>query len=167
MSRIWILYSLFFVENVNCSQQRIKKEIEVFVTNSELPYQLKSRLHELQSTLVYRLTSSAKPRIKGIYRRESINGKLLFRNENDKSQLRYDTSHRYWIVEILRYDHRDAAIVEDDPDQNLVLGVFHTSLEKIYNHELNTAFESIERRRVSIWVKLMTHFVSYTMVHRL
>ena len=53
-------------------------------------------------------------------------------------------------MEILRYDHRDATIVDDDPYQNLVLGVFHTSLEKIYNHELNTAFESIERRTVSI-----------------
>ena len=97
-----------------------------------------------------RVTPSAKPWIKGIYRRETINGKLLFRNENEKSRLRYDPVHRYWIVEILRYDHR--AIVDDDPDQNLVLGVFHTSLEKIYNHELNAAFESIERRRVSIWV---------------
>jgi len=107
-----------------------------------------------------RLTSSAKPWIKGIYRRETINGKLLFRNENEKSRLRYDPVHRYWIVEILRYDHR--AIVNDDPDQNLVLGVFHTSLEKIYNHELNTAFESIERRRVSIW---LISYDSYQMSH--
>ena len=62
MSRIWILYSLFFVENVNCSQQRIKKEIEVFVTNSELPYQLKSRLHELQSTIDLRRPRSPESR---------------------------------------------------------------------------------------------------------
>ena len=45
MSRFLIFCSLFFVENVRCSQQRIKKEIEVFVTNSELPYQLKLGLH--------------------------------------------------------------------------------------------------------------------------
>ena len=51
MSRFFVLYSLFFVENVRCSQQRIKKEIEVFVTNSELPYQLKSGLHKFQFTL--------------------------------------------------------------------------------------------------------------------
>ena len=118
-----------------------------------------------RTSVHHRLTSSAKPRIKGIYRRESINGKLLFRNENDKSQLRYDTAHRYWIVEILRYDHRDAAIVEDDPDQNLVLGVFHTSLEKIYNHELNTAFESIQRRRVSIWLTLILCFILCSIVY--
>ena len=92
------------------------------------------------------------PWFQGIYRRESVNGKLLFRNENEKSQLRYDPDHRFWIVEILRYDLRkndDSGRDDHELNQNLVLGVFHTPLEKIYNHELNTAFESIEKRMVA------------------
>ena len=56
MSRFLIFCSLFFVENVRCSQQRIKKEIEVFVTNSELPYQLKLGLHEPLSIFDVRRT---------------------------------------------------------------------------------------------------------------
>ena len=101
------------------------------------------------------------PWVQGIYHRENANGKLLFRNENEKSQLRYDPEHRFWIVEILRYDLRK----NDDPEnddidlsQNLVLGVFHTPLEKIYNHELNTAFESIEKRVVA---KISIGLISY------
>ena len=48
MSRFLFFCSLFFIKNVRCSHQRIKKEIEVFVTNSELPYQLKLGLHRLR-----------------------------------------------------------------------------------------------------------------------
>ena len=39
-----------------------------------------------------------------------------------------------------------------------MLGVFHTPLEKIYNHELNTAFESIEKRVVA---KISIGLISY------
>lgn len=59
MWRFLIFWSLFFAENVRCSYQRIKKEIEVFITNSELPYQLKSGLQELLSTGDVRSISKA------------------------------------------------------------------------------------------------------------
>ena len=113
-----------------------------------------SDLHPISKTCSW----FEEPWTKGIYRREISNGKLLFRNENEKSQLRYDETHRFWIVEILRYDLRkNGNSKTDDPEnddlnQNSVLGVFHTPLEKIYNHELNTAFESIEKRMVSKYI---------------